>query len=176
MKKKIILPILLSAAAITLLFGCADKGSTSSVAREKVNTNNVTIIDETVPLAGTIAKEYNDMCIAVFHEVNRYRRENGLKDLQWSDGLFSASLIRAEELTTKWSHQRPDGSDWYTVNPDLVFGENLAQGYSAPEAVVKAWMDSPEHRKNILDSGYNTCAIGICIRGDNYYWAQEFGY
>jgi uncharacterized protein YkwD len=43
-------------------------------------------------------------------------------------------------------------------------GENIAWGtlwLGTPAAIVKAWMDSPGHRANILDGAYRYSGIGI---------------
>ena len=58
----------------------------------------------------------------------------------------------------------------------LIVGENLAAGQHSPAEVVRAWMDSPGHRANILGEGYEE--IGVAVRtGGEYgvYWVQEFG-
>lgn len=60
---------------------------------------------------------------------------------------------------------------WTTI------GENLAAGYSTPEAVMDGWMNSPDHRSNILSTEFTD--IGIAVTTGNtpfgVYWAQEFG-
>ena len=48
--------------------------------------------------------------------------------------------------------------------------ENIAMGYRTAEAVVKAWMNSPSHRANILSTRYDTMGIGFA----DGYWAQWF--
>ncbi|MBR5115524.1 MAG: CAP domain-containing protein, partial [Lachnospiraceae bacterium] len=81
-----------------------------------------------------------------------------------------------EEITRRFSHTRPDGSDWYTVDGNIMFGENLAELYDTPASVVDAWMNSPAHRANIMDGEFQTCGIAIYRVGNDWYWAQEFGY
>ena len=76
----------------------------------------------------------------------------------------------------KWAHERPDGSQWYTVDENLLYGENLAKGQSTPEDAVAAWMASDGHRKNILNAGYKTMGVACYYCNGKYYWAQEFGY
>ncbi len=52
----------------------------------------------------------------------------------------------------------PDGNVGYTL------GENIAWGtlwLGTPRAIVKAWMESPGHRANILDGSYRFTGIGI---------------
>ena len=108
-------------------------------------------------------------------KVNEIRMANGLSAVQYSASLETTSVVRANEITTKFSHTRPDGSDWYTVNADLQYGENLAEGYNTADDVVNAWMASPTHRANILSANYNTCAISTTTKAGKTYWAQEFG-
>ncbi|MFP3338704.1 CAP domain-containing protein, partial [Micrococcus sp. SIMBA_131] len=54
-------------------------------------------------------------------------------------------------------------------------GENIAAGQATPEEVVKAWMNSEGHRKNILNPGYTEIGVGY-ISGGSYghYWTQMF--
>ena len=108
-------------------------------------------------------------------KVNEIRIANGLSAVQHSASLETTSVVRANEITSKFSHTRPDGSDWYTVNADLQYGENLAEGYSSADEVVNAWMASPTHRENILRSDFTTCAISTTTVNGRTYWAQEFG-
>jgi uncharacterized protein YkwD len=52
----------------------------------------------------------------------------------------------------------PGGHVVYTV------GENIAWGtlwLGTPRAIVRAWMDSPGHRSNILNRSYRYTGIGI---------------
>jgi uncharacterized protein YkwD len=49
-------------------------------------------------------------------------------------------------------------------------GENIAKGQRTPQEVMNAWMNSPGHRANILNSHYNK--IGVAYY--NGEWVQEF--
>lgn len=114
---------------------------------------------------------------AAFDVVNATRQEAGLSALTWDSGLEQASAVRAVEASQSFSHTRPDGSDWWTVNSNLMYGENLAKGYSTAEAAVNAWMASPTHKANIMDTEFTSGAIAIHVDSDgNWFWAQEFGY
>jgi uncharacterized protein YkwD len=108
-------------------------------------------------------------------KVNEIRIANGLSAVQHSASLETTSNVRANEITSYFSHTRPDGTAWYTVNSDLQYGENLAEGYSSADEVVNAWMASPTHRENILRSDFTTCAISTTTVNGRTYWAQEFG-
>src|SRR5688500_16936545 len=54
--------------------------------------------------------------------------------------------------------------------------KNIAAGQRTPEAVVQAWMESPGHRANILNSRYTEIGVGLATGGRmGMYWAQSFG-
>jgi uncharacterized protein YkwD len=47
-----------------------------------------------------------------------------------------------------------------------ALGENLAWGSgreSTPRRIVRAWMHSPEHRRNILDRHFRDAGLGIAV-------------
>ena len=111
----------------------------------------------------------------VIAKVNQIRVANGLNSLRYDASLEGAADVRANESTVRFSHTRPDGSDWYTVNPDLMYGENLADGYTTADAVVNAWMASPGHKANILKPDFTTVAVSTVVKDGKTYWAQEFG-
>ena len=54
-------------------------------------------------------------------------------------------------------------------------GENVAAGYFTVDGLMKGWMDSPPHKRNILGS---FSQIGVaCATGENgkRYWCVTFG-
>ena len=57
-----------------------------------------------------------------------------------------------------------------------MVGENVAYGYSNGKAAVTAWMNSPGHRANILNTKYRLIAVGAAQDDDGrWYVAQVFG-
>jgi uncharacterized protein YkwD len=55
-------------------------------------------------------------------------------------------------------------------------GENIAWGQETPESVMKSWLWSPGHRRNIMSTGFNK--IGCGARKDSrgrLYWCVCFG-
>ncbi|QPC48159.1 SafA/ExsA family spore coat assembly protein [Mangrovibacillus cuniculi] len=54
-------------------------------------------------------------------------------------------------------------------------GENIAAGQPTAAEVVRDWMNSPGHRKNILSSGYTHIGVGYAKGGSyTHYWTQMF--
>ena len=108
--------------------------------------------------------------------VNEIREDAGLEPLEWDNNLETVASVRANEISEKFSHTRPNGRQWYTVNSKIQGGENLAFGFDNAEDVVDAWMNSPTHRDNILYDEFEKCAISIYEEDGVFYWAQQYGY
>lgn len=121
----------------------------------------------------------DDIARQVLDLVNEERCKAGVAPLRFSAELQSAAAIRAEELTRKYSHTRPDGTKFSTVLPDgkYTLGENIAYGSSTAAKVVELWMNSPGHRANILRSDYTELGVGYMYNensGQRHYWVQLF--
>lgn len=112
--------------------------------------------------------------------VNQERAGYGLSALTIDTTLQSAAAVRAKEIVSSFSHTRPNGSDFSTIFKEFnvsyrTGGENLAWGQRSPEEVVAAWMNSPSHRANILNSGFNKIGVGIYVNSNGtMYWSQLF--
>ena len=103
------------------------------------------------PSPEEIAANAEKMAKEVIRLTNIERRKYGLTELKYHAKLQQAAMTRAKELEIKFAHERPDGSDIGTAafeagvgNPG---GENIGAGFTKPEAVVKAWMDSDGHKR-----------------------------
>lgn len=111
--------------------------------------------------------------------VNEERAKTGARPLRLANDMQQAAAIRAEELIVKFSHTRPDGRKCFTVlrNQGRGVGENIAAGATSPAKVMEMWMNSPGHRKNILDPNYKELGVGYTYHnGTEYqhYWVQLF--
>lgn len=113
---------------------------------------------------------------AVLELVNKARAAQGVDALTLDPDLCKAAAIRAEELGTYFSHDRPDGTSCFTVFDEVgiksyhAAGENIAMGYTDAVMVMEGWMNSPGHRANILSEDYSR--IGIARSGSA--WVQLF--
>lgn len=108
--------------------------------------------------------------------VNQERKSRGLTQLTRYAPLEASARIRAEEITRSFSHTRPGGKSCFTAISYKVSwgGENIASGYSSAESVMNAWMNSPGHRKNILNANFRELGVGVCEKGGKLYWVQMF--
>ena len=130
---------------------------------------------------GAAPSGYETYADEVIRLVNEQRVANGLNELSTYFDLTSVAQTRAQELTQSYSHTRPNGESCFTAlreaNIDYTAaGENIAAGYSTPEAVVEGWMNSKAHRANILNPNYSKIGVGYCADGSGYgsYWVQVF--
>lgn len=117
---------------------------------------------------------------------NTERNGDNLTSLTRSDILDRAATLKAEDMAKNsyFAHYSPDGvSPWYwfdTVSYDYLHaGENLAVHFTDSDAVVDAWMESPTHRANIMNSDYEEIGVGsakgIYNGHDTIFVVQLFG-
>lgn len=97
---------------------------------------------------------------------NQTRKENNLPPLLYSQRLEDAATLKGNDMVTRqyFAHFAPDGtSPWHWFDKAgykfLFAGENLAIHFRSSKEVEKAWMESPKHRANILDSRYEDIGI-----------------
>lgn len=141
------------------------------------------------PPAGAAGRDTPPQAIAgpqtVLAAVNTARAAAGLPALYWDMRLATAAARHAADLQTcgQLSHTGCDGSDLVLrlrlANYPYRFGaENLALCDCDAAAVVRLWMDSPGHRRNLLAPEAE--AIGADVRTDTgdprrVLWVLVFG-
>ncbi len=114
--------------------------------------------------------------------INEERTSRGLSKLSNSSVAHSAAKTRAREIVVLFSHTRTNGKSFYSAITDLGYetefrGENIAAGQETPEDVVKAWMNSPSHRENILNPDYTHIGVAYYYKDSSLhknYWVQIF--
>ena len=113
---------------------------------------------------------------------NRARVEKKRPKVSISQALQEAAQGHAEEMASrrKMTHDGADGSNVADRITDLGYkyrrcGENIAYGQYTPELVMRGWLTSPPHRKNIL-GGYTQVGFGYATDKDGTpYWCVTFG-
>lgn len=114
--------------------------------------------------------------------VNNARAEAGCGTVRIAPQLVNAATDHSADMASNnyFSHTSLDGrSPWDRAKAagyQFASAENIAKGQSDAAAVMQAWMDSPGHRKNILNCASNTIGLGVVKSGDGIpYWTQMFG-
>ena len=111
--------------------------------------------------------------------VNKERTKAGLKALTTDATLQKAAAKRAQELTSLFSHSRPDGTRCFTVLDQyhisyMAAGENIAMGQTTPQEVMNGWMNSEGHRANILSGNFTKIGVGVYKYKGRLHWVQLF--
>ena len=134
---------------------------------------------DTGVMQASITTSEEAMADRVIELVNQERTSRGLQPLLKHDGLMVAAAARAKELSQRYSHTRPDGSECFTIlwhlGIDYAYaGENIAMGQRTPEIVMNDWMNSSGHRANILNENYDCIGVGYTMVDGHPYWVQLF--
>jgi hypothetical protein len=116
---------------------------------------------------------------------NDERTQAGLNTLTENAQLTSAAEAKAQAILASQTFDHTINgkkfSSWIkaTGYQYRMVGENLAIDFVTSEGVMRAWMDSPEHRANLLENSYTDIGIGIAegkFDGENtIVVAQLFG-
>lgn len=111
--------------------------------------------------------------------LNRERRKRGMRGLRHNRRLATAATRHARDMARRryFAHDSLDGRDFVTriIRARYVrsrrggwtLGENLAWGAGSratPREIVRAWMNSPGHRRNILNRRYREIGFGLVRR------------
>ena len=114
------------------------------------------------------------MASEVLRLTNIERAKEGAQPLKYNKTIQDAAMIRAKEISVKFSHERPNGTSYKTIL-GCVNGENIAMGYGDAESVVEGWMNSSGHKVTMLDNRYQYLGVGFYESDNgNYYWVQDF--
>jgi Cysteine-rich secretory protein family len=107
-------------------------------------------------------------------DTNTQRLDDHESPLLLNDRLTSAAQAKADDMVARnyWSHDTPDGQTPWTFITAAGYsyasaGENLAYGFSSSSALTNGWMNSPEHRANILNQHFSQVGFGVA-RSPNF--------
>jgi uncharacterized protein YkwD len=129
---------------------------------------------ESVP-EKTVDYNYSPAELETMDLINKYRVSNGLNALEKINYISVKSQEHNNYMITNdiVSHD-----DFVARSEDIIkvlgvkkVGENIAYNYNTPQAALNAWINSPEHKKNILGD-YTNFGISITqnpANGKKYY-------
>ncbi|MGW3205536.1 CAP domain-containing protein [Streptomyces sp. NPDC001135] len=114
--------------------------------------------------------------------VNQERAKVGCSPLAANSSLTSLAEAFSDDMAARdfFDHTDPNGrTPWDRAAAAGVTdlgGENIARGQADAAAVMKAWMNSPGHRANILNCDFKTLGVGVHFGPGGPWWTQDFGY
>jgi hypothetical protein len=123
---------------------------------------------------------------AIVTQTNALRTGAEIDALRADPRLQRSADAKVKDMATReyFGHRTPDGHEPESFiaaagYPYAVAGENLAIGFSDPNAVIAAWRASPAHARNLVDPDY--ADIGVSVRSGMFHGAattfiaQHFG-
>jgi hypothetical protein len=109
----------------------------------------------------------------LLNSTNAERTKQGEPALTLDAELTDAAQAKANDMVAKnyWAHNAPDGTTpWMFITGAgyqyRAAGENLAYGFASGADTVAGWMNSPEHRANILNVSYQNVGFGVASSPD----------
>ncbi|WP_344658777.1 CAP domain-containing protein [Catenulispora subtropica] len=125
------------------------------------------------------AAAFEDQVVAL---TNAQRTAHGCPALRSDHRLQLAAIDHSVDMQARnyFAHDAPDGvTPWTRIEAQGYAdpsAENIAMGQGTPQAVLTAWMNSPEHRANILDCSSKAVGVGVQFGTGGPWWTEDFGY
>lgn len=158
---------------ILIILALALVGCTRAVARPRTAAIATFRGDEPDP-AETLSK------LVKAH--NDERKEEKLPALEENELLKKAAQIHADDMakTRKMDHTGSDGSTPFERMKKAGYryqraGENIAKGQRGLDELMKTWMSSEGHKKNILGKFRDIGAAYATDEDGTPYWCVTFG-
>lgn len=121
--------------------------------------------------------------------INEQREQHGELALVENNKLTGTAQGHSEDMVARnyFEHTTPTGEDFqtritasgYMPHGDAYeIGENIdtaTLSLSTPAAAVNAWMNSPDHRANILNGEFRETGVGIAAAAPAYFAEGEAG-
>ena len=108
----------------------------------------------------------------LLRRVNKYREKNGLNTLEENDYLNEMAQTRAEELSVRYSHIRPNGK---LIAGNGINGEIIVDIVKTPRDAFLTWKGSKQHNELMLKNDYLTFGSGYYVDGNGKsYWIILF--
>ncbi|MEL6751859.1 MAG: CAP domain-containing protein [Pseudomonadota bacterium] len=117
----------------------------------------------------------------VVNAVNQLRANQGLPSLRLSSTMQRAAQEQAAIMAKKrkMGHSVGFGNSFKRrlkrVGHRGAAAENVAVGQRNAQAVLRAWMGSRGHRRNILNRKMKTFGLAMKTGGGRNYWAMVLG-
>ena len=130
-----------------------------------------------------------DLRAQALEEVNADRTDHDLPPLKPADPLNEAAQFHAQDMLDRryFEHVSPEGknvqdrylrfggSRWRLVEENIAKCTNCSHTLNKAriEALEKGWMNSPEHRANILRGGLDRFGYGIAVDANGMLYAVQ---
>jgi uncharacterized protein YkwD len=162
--------------------GRISRGKNDSAARRatEASSSEESETPRPSPSASRDIESLEQQCL---DEINDIRRVRHLRPLSMLEDLLPVARQYSRRMAEErfFSHTDPEGRSVRERVDEAeikwrMLGENLAyaNGYINPVAAsLRGWMESPGHRRNILDPDYSKTAIGVWVSSNGTVYFTE---
>ncbi|MGP4062146.1 CAP domain-containing protein [Halobacillus sp. H74] len=111
----------------------------------------------------------------ILRMTNFIRNNQGLGELKHHTAASQAAFLHSRDMDENnyFSHYSPNGNGLKERLENVFYvraGENIAAQYTDAAAALHGWLNSPGHRKALLDPDYTHIGVGVHER----YYTQNF--
>ncbi|MFS2232349.1 CAP domain-containing protein [Bacillus sp. ZCB01] len=149
----------------------APKASKPAASKEQTSQQK----QNTAPASSSVSAYEKE----VVELTNAERKKQGLKPLTLDEKLSKVARTKSQDMKDNnyFDHNSPTYGSPFDMMKKFgityrTAGENIAKGQKTPQEVVKAWMNSEGHRKNIMNPNFTHIGVGYVKDGN--YWTQQF--
>lgn len=163
--------------------GSTNTGNTGNTNNNAGNTGNSSSQSD-VPDTAAVQQ-------AILQSINNERASKGISPLALDDQMNQTAMVRAKEISTVFSHTRPNGESTYTAFPSNRKGSSEENIYmcsvnminGSAEKLAEQIMDTfrketgpSNHYTNLMSSSVNLLGLGVYYNPENkcIYIAQDF--
>lgn len=129
-------------------------------------------VEQVTPVLASQKQDFGKELQEIFSLINKYRVRNELNELEWNQDLAKLARLYSEKMAREhfFSHDEPTGAtvveraNKLQIKNWQKIGENLfmCEGYKKfTRFAFESWLESPLHRRNILDERFQQTGIGI---------------
>ena len=122
---------------------------------------------------------------ALLELINQLRRSHNLPAFRYAVALEASALRHSSDMAHHRfiSHTGSDGSSPAKRMLEAHYrfrssAENIAAGLGSAQEVLRAWMDSPQHRANLLNGSLRELGVGYAYASGSpyrHYWTLDLG-
>ncbi len=188
-----------AAATTTNAVSPATPASSATLSRPGVRTSTATTAARTPVHTATASPSqpapratatvtFSDFAARALARTNSYRGQFGCPPLRENAKLDQSALLHSQDMARNgyFDHNSPSGqTPWDRIHAAgyqfSTAAENIAAGYSTPEAVIDAFFNETPpndgHRRNLLNCSLRDVGFGYWYQsGSPYgsYWTQDF--
>lgn len=134
----------------------------------------------TTPVAMSAQEKIDGAARVLFERANQERSSRGIRPLKWDGSLAEAARQHALRMAGQdmLSHQLPGEPELAEREKDAgaemsAAAENIASGPNV-EGIHTGWMNSPGHRRNLLNPQYDSVGIAVIQRGETFWAVEDF--